>query len=155
MSNSPVFSAILTPHRSLDQKGMLWVMIVFLALALVPMVFFMLAGAWPVIGFFGLDILGLWWALNASKKSGYAYEQVSLWPDVLQIVCVDPNGRQTINRLNPFWVRLTLIRDYDNQITHICISSQGRSYEIGHFLNPDDKSSFARVLANALARVKN
>ena len=63
-----IFSAVLTPHRSLSRKGFLALMLVAGGISLVTGTTFLLAGAWPVFGFCGLDVLLLYWALKLSYR---------------------------------------------------------------------------------------
>ena len=55
-----LFSATITPHRSLGQAGFLVLMLVFGGVSFCTGVAFLLMGAWPVFGFFGLDVLLLY-----------------------------------------------------------------------------------------------
>ncbi len=151
MQNTPVFSALLTPHRSLDHSGIHIVVGFYAALALIPGLFFFFNGAWPVVGFLGLDALALWWALRVSLKSGRAYEEVTLWCDALQVRHVTAKGKERIYNFNPFWVRLNVIRDLEDRVTSIVLSTHQKSLEIGAFLNPDDKASFAASFRRALS----
>src|ERR1700745_771026 len=59
-----IFSAVLTPHRSLSRKGFLALMLVAGGASLAMGTTFLLVGAWPVFGFCGLDVLLLYWALQ-------------------------------------------------------------------------------------------
>ena len=54
-----IFSALLTPHRSLDRTGFLVVMTVVIAVSFAAGVAFLIMGAWPVVSFFGLDALAV------------------------------------------------------------------------------------------------
>ena len=54
-----LFSALLTPHRSLNRTGFLVLMVALCAISFVAGMVFLLMGAWPVFGFFGLDVLDL------------------------------------------------------------------------------------------------
>lgn len=155
MSNSPLFHAVLTPYRSIGAVGIRWVVGIYAVLAAIPALYFFFSGAWPVLGFLGLDALALWWALSASKKSENDFEEVMLWPDNLQIRRVSAKGKQSYEAINPFWFRLHLVRDDDDQITNIRLVSRQKSLEVGSFLPPDEKTVFARLFGNALARSKS
>ena len=52
-----IFSAVLTPHRSLSRGGFIVLMLVLGGISLATGIVFLLAGAWPVFGFCGLDVL--------------------------------------------------------------------------------------------------
>ncbi len=51
-----IFSAVITPHRSLGRVGFLLLMAIFGAVSFVAGMAFLMDGAWPVFGFFGLDV---------------------------------------------------------------------------------------------------
>jgi uncharacterized membrane protein len=154
MSENPLFAAFLTPHRSLGLKGIRRVVAVYAVLAAIPGLYFFLSGAWPVIGFLGLDALVLYWALSASLKSGDAFEEVTLWSDRLEIRHVTARGREQNHRFNPFWVRLSVDRDHEDRVTRLALRNRCDEIEIGAFLNPADKASFAKVFGQALHRTR-
>ncbi len=154
MHSAPLFHAILTPHRSISAIGIRWVVGIYAVLAAIPALYFFFSGAWTVIGFLGLDALALWWALKSSKKGEKDFEEVVLYPDSLQIRRVNAAGRQSCETINPFWFRLHLVRDHDDQITSIRLINRTQNLELGSFLTPNDKTMFARLFGNALARSK-
>ena len=55
---------MLTPHRSLSPTGFLIFMAVLGGISFVTGMVFLLAGAWPVFGFLGLDVLLVYWAFR-------------------------------------------------------------------------------------------
>src|SRR5574338_1098102 len=73
-----IFSATLTPHRSLGRVGFLVLMIVFGGVSFVAGMLFLAIGAWPVLGFFGLDVLLLYLAFRLNYWHAEAYEQVTV-----------------------------------------------------------------------------
>src|SRR6476620_5385316 len=64
-----LFSAIITPHRSLSGTGFLLVMGLIGLMSFSGGLFFFLLGAWPVIGFLGLDVLLVYWAFRANYRA--------------------------------------------------------------------------------------
>ncbi|MCB1517101.1 MAG: DUF2244 domain-containing protein [Hyphomicrobiaceae bacterium] len=155
MTTSPLFSALLTPHRSLDARGIRYVAAVAAVLASIPGIFFYAVGAWPVVGLMGLDVLALYWALSASLKSGRAFEEVTLWRDSLEVRHVTGWGREHQHQFNPFFVRLNVERDYEDRVTRMSLRLRDQELEIGAFLDPDDKASFAKVFSSALYDARN
>lgn len=123
-------------------------------MASIPGIFFFAIGAWPIVGLLGLDVLVLWWAMSASLKSGHAFEEVTLWPDALEIRHVTGWGRERQHSFNPFYVRLRVERDYEDRVTKLVLCLRRQELEIGSFLNPDDKASFAKVFGDALVDAK-
>ena len=151
----PLFAATLTPHRSLTRRGLRWVIAVTAIAASIPgMVFFSL-GAWPIVGFMGLDVLAVWWALSASMRDGRQMEKVTLWPDELELKRVAPNGREELLRFNPFFVKLVIDRDFNERTTALHLRTRDDDTVIGAFLNPDDKASFAKAFGTALKKARH
>ena len=109
-------------------------------------------GAWPIVGFMGLGVGLIWWALSAHQRDGRRYEQVTLWPDHLELKQVDVTGKETLTRFNPFFVKLVIDRDYNERTTALHLRTRDRDVELGAFLNPDEKSSFAKAFGTALKR---
>ncbi|GGA37588.1 DUF2244 domain-containing protein [Pelagibacterium lentulum] len=152
--NKPLFAALLTPHRAMNQRAIRWFIAFAAIMASVPGLIFFAMGAWPIVGFLGLDVLLLYWALSASRKSGKAFEEITLWPDTLELRQVSSQGRDRTISFNPFFVRFTAARDSEDRIVALHLVSRDRRTEIGRFLNADDKARFASLFAPALNRAK-
>lgn len=150
----PLFAATLTPHRSLTRRGYRYVIALACILASIPGIVFFSLGAWPVVGFLGLDVLAIWWALSASMKSGKEYEEVTLWPDQLEVKQVSAKGKVDLTRFNPFFVKLVIDRDFNERTTGLHLRTRDSDLIIGAFLNPDDKASFAKVFGSALKKAR-
>jgi uncharacterized membrane protein len=152
--DAPFFSAILTPYRSLGPNGFLLLMLFVGAVSFVSGLAFLLMGAWPVFGFFGLDALLIWLAFRLNYASAQAYEEVIVSRTEIIIRKVGPGKRRQEYRFNPFWVRLSVTKLEDEGVTKLSLTSRGKNVDLGNFLNPDDRTSFAGAMANALATAK-
>ncbi len=151
----PLFAAKLTPNRSMGRKGVRAVVVLVAVLATIPGIIFFSLGAWPVVGFMGLDVLLIWWALSSHQRDGRRYEQVTLWPDQLELKQVDGTGRETLTRFNPYFVKLVIDRDYNERTTGLHLRTRERDLVLGSFLNSDEKSSFAKAFGTALKRSRS
>jgi len=145
-----IFSAMLTPHRSLSRAGFLILMLLFGAVSFVTGMLFLVVGAWPVFGFFGLDVLLLYWAFRLNYRHAHAYEQVTVTCSVLKVRKVNHLGRVREWVLNPLWVKLDKIEIEEFGINRLFLISRGKKLSIASFLGPDEKADFARQLGNAL-----
>jgi uncharacterized membrane protein len=152
-AETPLFTASLTPYRSLSPRGRRIVIALVAVMCSIPGIVFFALGAWPILGFMGLDVLAVWWALSASNRSGRQVEHVVLYPDALEIRQVSETGREQTSRFELFFTQFVVLRDGD-RVTGLLLKSRERSLRLGTFLNPDDKASFAKVFAAALARAK-
>ena len=149
-----IFSAVLTPHRSLSRGGFIVLMLVLGGISMATGIVFLLAGAWPVFGFCGLDVLLVYLAFKVSYRSARAYEQVTVTPSELTVRKVSHHGRISEWTLNPLWVRLDRVVHAEFGIERLFLVSHGRRLAIAGFLGPDEKASFALALSAALGEAK-
>jgi uncharacterized membrane protein len=145
-----LFSALLTPHRSLNRAGFVVLMSFLSAVSFVAGVAFWLMGAWPVFGFFGLDVLAVWWAFRINFRRAKASEEIRITPTELRVRRVSHRGHVVEFVLNPVWVRLDQKAHAEYGIEKLYLVSRGRSVAIASFLGPDEKASFAKALTAAL-----
>lgn len=153
-ADEPFFKALLTPHRSLGRTGFLVLMGTVTFGWLVTGAFFLAHGAWPVFGFFGLDVLLLYFAFRLNYRAARAREEVSVSRTALDIRKTAPSGRSEAHRFNPFWTKFAIARHSEIGITRMAVEGEGKSVPIGGFLNPDDRESFAKAFSSALATAK-
>lgn len=154
LDDRPVFSAELFPHRSLGRKGFC-VLLGLAALGFVPnMLYFAAHGAWPIALYCLLTFAGLYAAFKLSYRSALAREHVRVSRLDVSITKVAPSGKRVEAHYNPFWARFTVDRHAEFGITRMALAGEGRHTEIGAFLNPDDRESFANAFRQALATVK-
>ena len=149
-----LFSARLTPHRSLNRTGFLVLMALLCAVSFVAGVAFLLMGAWPVFGFFGLDLLVIYWAFRVNFRRGDASEEIIITPSELRVRRVSHRGHVVEWVLNPLWVRLDQKTHAEFGIERLYLVSRGRRVSIGNFLGADEKASFAKALLAALQAAK-
>src|SRR5262245_35986491 len=147
------FRAVLYPYRSLPPQGFLILMVAIGSMSFVTGLVFLSMGAWPVFGFFGLDVLLVYLAFCLNYRAGRAYELVELDRHLLTVTRVSPRGEKVTFDFNPYWVRVRLAERPDAR-TKLKISSHGRELELGLCLNDQERREFARVLDGALASAR-
>ncbi|MEW6634089.1 MAG: DUF2244 domain-containing protein [Pseudomonadota bacterium] len=153
-ADEPFFQALLTPHRSLGRTGFLILMGALMFGWAVTGAIFLAHGAWPVFGFFGLDVVGVYIAFRVNYRAARAREEISVSRTSLDIRKTAPSGRFEDHHFNPFWTRFSIARHSEIGITRMAVEAQGESVPIGGFLNPDDRESFATAFSRALATAK-
>jgi uncharacterized membrane protein len=150
----PIFSALIQPHRSLGSKGFRVLMLVLGMASLASGTVFLMAGAWPVFGFFGLDVLLVYLAFRASYRSGRAYEQVTVTPSEVTVRKVSHRGRVGTWTFNPAWTQLDRERHEEFGLMRLFLVSRSLRVAIAGFLSPREKESFALALSNAIGEAK-
>ena len=145
-----LFSALLTPHRSLNRAGFLVLMAFLSAVSFAAGLAFLLMGAWPVFGFFCLDVLAIYWAFRINFRHAKATEEIWVTPSELRVRRVSHRGHVVEFVLNPLWVQLDQKIHAEYGIEKLYLLSRGRRVAIASFLGPDEKASFAKALTAAL-----
>jgi uncharacterized membrane protein len=145
-----IFSARLTPHRSLNRTGFLVLMGFVSVVSFVAGIAFLLMGAWPVVGFFGLDVVVIYWAFKISFRRAKAYEDIRVTPSELHVRRVSHRGHIVEFSFNPLWVRLDRKEHAEFGIERLYLVSRGRRIAVGNFLGADEKASFFSALTAAL-----
>jgi len=149
-----IFSAVLTPHRSLGHAGFMVLIALFGVVSFISGMAFLLLGAWPVFGYFGLDVLLLYWAFRLNYRQAAAYEQVTVTPTALKVRKVSPRGAAREWVLNPLWVKLDMTEIHEFGIERLFLVARGKQLVIASFLGPDEKANFAKELGAALSEAK-
>ena len=145
-----LFSALLTPHRSLNRTGFLVLMGFLSAVSFAAGLAFLMMGAWPVLGFFGLDVLAIYWAFRVNFRRAKATEEIRVTPSELRVRRVSHRGHVVEFVLDPLWVQLDQKCHAEFGIEKLYLLSKGRRVSIASFLGPDEKASFAKALTAAL-----
>jgi uncharacterized membrane protein len=141
------FDAVLYPNRSLDQFGFHLLMAAIVLVSAGIGAAFVIAGAWPVTGFLGLDVVLLYLAFRWNYRQGRRAEFIRLDGAELTVRRVEPSGRRREWRLDAHWLRVTI----DDRTDQLTLSSHGRTVVVGAFLSPEERLELAKALRAALA----
>ena len=148
------FDAILQPNTSLPPKAFFLLMAALGFVSFCAGIMFVMAGAWPVFGFFGLDVLIVYVAFKLNYRQAKRFETLRLTDDALLVERISPTGRRRKYRFQPYWLKVELSEDLHRART-LTLTSHGKSLEIGAFLSPDEKFDLARALRAELSRLKS
>ncbi|MBV8698471.1 MAG: DUF2244 domain-containing protein [Bradyrhizobium sp.] len=149
-----LFSALLTPHRSLNRTGFVLVMASVGLLSFAAGIACLMIGAWPVLGFLGLDVLAVYVAFRINFRSAKAYEEILVTPSELRLRRVSHRGHVMEFAFNPLWVQLDQVIHEEFGVERLFLVSKGRRVALASFLGPDEKASFAKALLAALAAAR-
>jgi uncharacterized membrane protein len=143
--DTATFRAILTPNRSLSPTGFLVLMSAIGIISFAIGIVFMSMGAWPVMGFFGLDVVLIYWAFRANYRAGREFETVEVAPSSLTIMRNHADGRSERFDFQTYWVRIFLDEEPSGH-TRLRLRSHGRDFVFAKFLSDDERREFAGVL---------
>lgn len=148
-----LFDAVLTPHRSLSPRGFLILMTALSLVSFAGGLFFFLVGAWPVVGFLGLDVVLVYIAFRINYRRARMYETLRLTRDTLTVRRVDHRGGETRWRFPPAWLQV-LLDDPPTRRNWLTLRSHGRSLAIGGFLTAEERRGLAAALEAALIEAR-
>jgi uncharacterized membrane protein len=149
-----IFSATLVPHRSLGRHGFLALMAGIAALWFTFGLYFWSLGAWPVLGFGGLDILAIYVAFKLSYRSARTYEEISVSRAEIVVRKVAASGRAQELRFSPSWVKLEVEKAAGEGVIRVALRARDKRVPVGAFLNPEDRRSFAEAFGAALSAAR-
>jgi uncharacterized membrane protein len=149
-----IFSATLRPHRSLGRRGMTLLIAAIAGLSFTIGAYVWWIGAWPVIGFVGLDVAAIALAFHFNARAARAFEEVEVRRAAIIVRKFTASGRAQELRFNPQWVRLDVDALEDEGVVRIALRLRERRVPVGAFLNPRDRETFARALSAALAAAR-
>ncbi len=152
MTNSTFLNLTIYPHRSLSRNGFIILMFIFGSICLIGGTIFWFLGAWPVFGFFGLDVLLVYLAFKLNYKSGRIYEKILIASKKLVISRGFPSGKLQQWSLDPYWTKVELVKQNNN--TQLIVSSGKKTVSIGSFLNKFDKKKLETKLKDSITNYK-
>ncbi|MGI9434007.1 MAG: DUF2244 domain-containing protein [Geminicoccaceae bacterium] len=140
----PRFDAVLYPNRSLGATGFALLMTGIVAVSLLVGAGFALAGAWPVTGFLGLDVLLLYLAFRWNFRDAQQVDIVRLDRNGLEVHRRTSHGKEQSWRFETAWVQVIV------EARQLKLRSRGTELVFGSFLTADERLAFAEALRSAI-----
>ncbi len=111
---------------------------------------FLSMGAWPVFGFFGLDVALLWLAFKVNFKAGEKEcETVCVTAEQIAISKTNYRGKIGWWSVSPIFARVQVVEANEYE-TDVRLSSGGTSLPLAVCLSPAERLVFAQALQSAL-----
>jgi len=145
------FERVLLPHCSLPPRGFHLLMLILGLISLSVGIGFVSIGAWPVMGFFGLDVALVYFAFRLNYRSALRSETIRLAGDVFTVERVDVRGERRMWRFQPFWLRV-ILEERGDEWNRLLVASHGRSLVIGDIVTPAVRRELAASIREALRR---
>ena len=148
------FSILITPHRSLSRLGFKLFMSFLVVLSFVAGIIFVKIGAWPVTGFFGVDILIAYWAFKLNYESANRYETLTRDGGDIVLHRYFKNEKIETIRLVKSFTKVEIFHDQEREIIGpLLLRSSNRSYEIASFLGGYERLSLADAIKTELKTI--
>lgn len=138
----------LAPNCSLTVTGARLFFIATCLFSLAFSMFFVCLGFWPVLPFWGLEMLALGLALHASMKRRRYTQTVTITDSQISLVTRSRRG-EAKQEFARHWAKVRLrsprTRLYPSKLM---IESSGRAFEVGSFLTEEERCLLAKRLGN-------
>ena len=149
--NKNLYSITLNPHRSLTKIGFITMMLLLFVFSFTTGIIFMLKGAWPVFGFFGLDVLLVYLFFKLNFKSGENSEKIHLTNKNLIIEKYSSKKLEKKYIFDANWLKIKILNP-KSHLSKLKISSRKESLIVGSFLRPEERVEVSTSLKKALKK---
>jgi uncharacterized membrane protein len=148
------FDATLTPNRSLSPRAFAIVMGIVVAMSFFAGLAFVSMGAFPVIGFFGLDALVIWLAFHLSFRSLKQETRVRVTAEQIDLRHTSPGQKPREARMPTAFTQVRL-EFPERRPSELKLAHGGKAWVIGRFLTPAERKSLKDALETAIWRAQN
>ena len=152
-SKQEIITITLWPYRSLGSRGYLYLMMGFIGLICILSLLFYSLGAWPVIGFLGIEIGLVWLVFRMNYNAGRNFEKIFITPEATTIEKVGWRGDKRHFNIQSPWVKASCIKG-EGRSDKLILKYHSEQLEIGSFLPPKEKSSLADALNESFERMR-
>lgn len=150
--NTVVFQAELRPNRSGSRRALKWMAMAVAGVMAVVAGGFTLAGAWPVFGFMGVELLALVALLHYNLRRTATVERIAVTEKQLHLERINHWGRHESWSFPRHWARVKLVGP-DAPNGRLEFRSHGHAVIFGRFLTAQERSEIAVALYKFLASV--
>ena len=148
-----LLDAHIRPNRSLAGPGFYALMGALIAISFTAGIAFVSMGAWPVIGFFGLDILLVWLCFRLSYRDGRRLEIVQVTPQDIRVARRWPTGHERWYRMPAAWTRVEVDGAGEPDV-QTRLTAMGKHLIIGAMLSPREREALGAAVRDALDKAR-
>ena len=149
-----ILNIVLIPNRSLTKSTFFLIISFLIVISISLGIFFYTIGAWPVIGFFGLDVILFSLIFYLHNKSLNISERIILTKNEMIIEKEKLFRKNLIVKFSPpNWINVTLKKSIYNK-TKLIIHSHGSAIFVGDFLTKIEKINLANSLIGEINKFK-
>jgi uncharacterized membrane protein len=142
--------AVITPNRSLSQRGFVVLISLVTFFNCVAAAVFLSMGATFVPVFLGMDVVAVTVAFLASYAAAKRIERVRVTSREVQVVRETPKSAEVIWESPTAFTRVALEVDEDQVVHGVRLAMSGRHASVAAALSPVERADFARALERAI-----
>jgi uncharacterized membrane protein len=145
--------AVITPNRSLSQRGFIVLISILTALNCISAAVFVSMGALFVPMFLGLDVAAVVLAFVASYAAAKRIERVMVTARQVRVSHETPKWSRVVWESPTAFTRVDLQTEDDEVDLRLALS--GRDVAVAQALSPSERAQFAKALEEAIYRARS
>jgi uncharacterized membrane protein len=145
--------AVITPHRSLSQRGFIVLISVLTAVNCATALLFVLMGSPMVLPFMGLDLVAVVVAFAVSNAATKRLERVQVSAAEVRVLLETPRGTETVWTSPTAFTRVALIGEAEDA-TDLRLTLSGREVCLAASLSRRERLDFAQALDAAIMKAR-
>lgn len=147
------FDATLTPNTALSPRAFLIVMGLVGLMSFVGGMMFLSIGAFPVLGWFGLDALAIWFAFRKNFQNLKQETRITVTAEQIALSHTQPGTEPREATLPTTFTRISLEHP-DRKPSELRLAHAQTTYVIGRFLTPGERKSLHDALKAAISNAR-
>ena len=149
MLGQTYMDAVITPHRSLSERGFIILISVVTLANCCSAAIFVYMGAVLVPFFLGLDVLAVIVAFMVSFRAARRIERVQVTAREVVVTHEAPNWSRVVWESPTAFTRVAVEKDEDRTVG-VRLALSGKNVAVAEALSPRERSEFARALEQAI-----
>lgn len=139
---------LIEPNQSLSHPSFIAIMLTVGIITLGLSIFFLYLGAWPVLGFLGLDLVLLWFAFKLNSRSLKIVERIRMNDKQVMVTRESAQGKESW-MFNSYWLSV-LVKNEPRGKGYIQLASHGHFINIARYLTINERHELAEQIRSAL-----
>lgn len=149
-----LMDATLRPNRSMTPGALAVLLGLTIGGIGVSMAVFLTLGAWPVVGFLGLDALVIWLAFHLHNRAAkQEWEQVRVTPHVVHVAARSRRRGEEHWVVSPAFARVD-VHEPAQHTARVELAAGRIRLQLGDFLSPPEREAFGAALQTAIAQAR-
>ena len=149
MGSMLYMDAVITPNRSLSQRGFVVLICIVTALNCVSALVFVAMGATWVPIFLSLDVVAVFLAFMASFRAAKRIERVQVSAREVRVIQETPRWSKVIWESPTAFTRVAQ-ETLDDAVVNVRLALSGKDIPVAQALSPSERADFAKALEAAI-----
>ena len=150
MPLSLYMDAVITPHRSLSERGFIVLITVITVANCCSAAVFVAMGATLVPVFLAIDVFAVLAAFIASYRAARRTERIQVDARDVKVIQETPKWSKVIWESPTAFTRVNVDKDEDQKVWGVTLALSGRETAVAVALSPRERGEFAKALEDAI-----